>query len=983
MTDQAAHTKNSVEETLGSWENFLLKLRYQKSRLLKSSTYRPILLNRPETAWLVYVGSVDVFSVTLVDGQPSGTRQFLFQATTGSLLMGTDLARQQRGMVVMQSPHAQLLEFNRDKLLELADDPAFTDLVVQLIDDWIIQATKLVAPKLAPKEYTSLDNIDHLEIPVETDQVVRMNAQVRWIAHQSGQSHWMGRESFFLTPEFPPFPLTRHAWLALEAGSSINAFGTSTLLQEGRLWSALDAFDQALIQDLITYSTTQAEQDQTALLARAESDIVRFNAALTDIANTLELVRNPIHQAVSTNNVLLAACQLVGEAQGIAVQTPPLSAGAMTLYTITEATRIQTREVKLTGDWWRRDNGPLLGYMADDGRPVALLLQSTSSYIVHDPAQRQSYRLTGKQAATLSPFAVQFYRSLPLEPMTPWELLRFALVGGRRDLSLIILAGVLLGGLNLSIPFAVSILFNQTIPRGHLSELVPIAILLFISVWATFIFQLTQRIAVVRLESRADMTVTEALWDRLLGQKPSFFQQYAAGDLGTRGMGFSQIRTLLSDLVSNSLSLIAFLVFNFLAMLVLSPPLAMLSLGLLLIVFAVTFGVGARSLRYVRDLNEIMGENMGYILQFINGIRKFRVAAAERRVFAAWAERFTHQRRITYKMRILQNQIIMFSVAFPFFATMLLFLVASDYRDSLSVGAFAAFFITFTQFLAASTELGAMVIISLSVIPLYERAHPILHTKPEIPEGMVHPGELYGDIDVRHVSFRYYEGQQAVLDDISLHIERGEFVAIVGESGCGKSTLLRLLLGFERPETGAVYYDQKDLKDLNAHAVRQQIGVVMQNAQLMAGNDLFRNIIGISQNLTLDDAWYAAEMVGLADDIRAMPMGMQTLVTEGGGTLSGGQKQRLLIAAAVVNKPRIIFFDEATSALDNRTQQIVGVSLEKIDATRIAIAHRLSTIIHADKIIVMDNGKVVQVGSYASLMKEDGPFAKMAQRQMA
>jgi len=268
----------------------------------------------------------------------------------------------------------------------------------------------------------------------------------------------------------------------------------------------------------------------------------------------------------------------------------------------------------------------------------------------------------------------------------------------------------------------------------------------------------------------------------------------------------------------------------------------------------------------------------------------------------------------------------------------------------------------------------------MGVIPIWERAAPILQAEPEADTSKTDPGELSGDIEVSHISFRYDPNGPLVLNDVSFHAAAGEFVAVVGASGSGKSTLLRLLLAFEAPEAGAIYYDQQDLAGVDVRAVRRQIGVVLQSGQLMPG-DIFMNIVGAS-SLTIEDAMRAAEMAGLSEDLQAMPMGVHTVISEGGSTFSGGQKQRLMIARAVVNRPRILLFDEATSALDNRTQAIVSRSLESLKATRVVIAHRLSTIVKADRIYVFDKGRVVQTGTYDELMRQDGLFAELARRQM-
>jgi len=302
--------------------------------------------------------------------------------------------------------------------------------------------------------------------------------------------------------------------------------------------------------------------------------------------------------------------------------------------------------------------------------------------------------------------------------------------------------------------------------------------------------------------------------------------------------------------------------------------------------------------------------------------------------------------------------------------------------SGLVAGKFIAFNAAFLSFMNDMNSLSDTILKANVVVPLFERSKPILETLPEYGEEKEHPGKLMGNIEVSHVNFRYKAGSPLVLKDVSFQINQGEYVAIVGPSGSGKSTIFRTLLGFEKPESGCIYYDDRDLENVDVRGVRQQLGVVLQNGQLMSG-DIFTNIIGANPNLTIDDAWRAAEMAGFDEDIKEMPMGMHTVLSEGGGTLSGGQRQRLLIARAIVNQPAIIYFDEATSALDNKTQSIVSDSLDQLSVTRIVIAHRLSTIINCDKIIVMDQGKIVEQGPYHELMTNEGLFSELAKRQLA
>ena len=264
--------------------------------------------------------------------------------------------------------------------------------------------------------------------------------------------------------------------------------------------------------------------------------------------------------------------------------------------------------------------------------------------------------------------------------------------------------------------------------------------------------------------------------------------------------------------------------------------------------------------------------------------------------------------------------------------------------------------------------------------PILEMAEPILKTEPESTENRKMVTKLNGSIELSNVFFRYNESMPYVVNGMNLKIRAGEYIAIVGTTGCGKSTLMRLLLGFETPEKGAIYYDGVDMSKLDLRSLRRRIGAVTQNGSLFQG-DIYSNIVISAPHLSLDEAWEAAELAGIADDIKAMPMGMQTIISEGQGGISGGQKQRLMIARAVAPKPRILMFDEATSALDNKTQKQVSEALDRLKCTRIVIAHRLSTIKNCDRILVLDKGQILEDGTYDELIERNGFFAELVARQ--
>ncbi len=386
-------------------------------------------------------------------------------------------------------------------------------------------------------------------------------------------------------------------------------------------------------------------------------------------------------------------------------------------------------------------------------------------------------------------------------------------------------------------------------------------------------------------------------------------------------------------------------------------------------------------LRWERQVYHRRGRVQTLVLQILTGVPKLRVAAAEERAFARWGNAYAAQRGSQTRASIVSKVNTTLFATLPILGYIGIFIIAGAQTATLDIAAFIVFFAAFGQFLTAMLGLSQSISRTLIVVPLYDRVRPILDAAPEVDESRQDPGELSGAITVRNVTFRYHEDGPDVLKDVSFDVEPGQFIALVGPSGAGKSTTLRLLLGFETPQDGAVYYGDEDLAQLDLLQLRRQIGTVLQNVGLVPGS-IYENVAGASL-VGREQVMESLEMAGLAEEIKALPMGLNTYISEGGRNLSGGQRQRLMIARVLVHNPRIIFFDEATSALDNRTQAAVTASLDHFRTTRVVIAHRLSTIRRADRILVIDKRRIVQQGTFEELMAQDGLFRRLAERQLA
>lgn len=755
-----------------------------------------------------------------------------------------------------------------------------------------------------------------------------------------------------------------------------------TFLRQAQLAKVLSEVNSALLHSVRLNVAQANTAERRRLEQRVANDEMVVDRSIRQLAGVS--AKHSTDGPPEGGGALLNACNVVGGVAGI-VFTPHPDEKAQTqqrdpLGSIAKASRVRYRQVALKGNWWEHDHGPLLVYFETDKRPGALIPQR-GRYELHDTSLGTVVLVTQEIAETLSPFAYVFYRPFKDKALDVLELMRFGVQGCQRDLFLVALMGIAGGILGMITPMVTGKLFDSVIPGADKNQLLQLTVALIGAAIGTAMFELTRSVAMLRVEGRMDLSVQAAVWDRLLALPVPFFRNFTAGDLAVRANGITTIRQAMSGTTMGAILGAVFSVFNLVLLFTYSGHLAMLGMGLMLVVVVMTVAVSLIKLRYERQLAEVDGKLSGQLFQLLSSVAKLRTTGSEGRAFGLWSKGFSKHRSLTFKAESVGNILETFNAIFPLFTSLIIFMVMAFFLggSKLSTGQFLAFNAAFASFLAAMLGMTGALLTILRIVPLYERAKPILHTLPEVDVLKADPGRLQGNIEINHLTFSYKPDSPAILRDVSLSIPSGKFVAIVGPSGSGKSTLLRCLLGFESPTSGAIYYDGQDMSVLDITAIRRQLGVVLQNGQILPG-DIYQNIVGASR-LSIEDAWEAARMCGLEPDIKDMPMGMHTVVQ--GGGLSGGQQQRVLIARAIVHKPRIIYFDEATSALDNKTQALVSQSLEQLDATRIVIAHRLSTVKNADMIVVLDAGVIKEQGTYEELMQNDGLFAQLAKRQIA
>ncbi|MFF5128673.1 NHLP bacteriocin export ABC transporter permease/ATPase subunit [Streptomyces syringium] len=772
---------------------------------------------------------------------------------------------------------------------------------------------------------------------------------------------------------------------SVQYGAAYAAEAIGTLLVDPAMWQGMVDQQYRLLYALDDWieQLERAHEDRTAAgieageAARTQAD----QALLASIDRTGKTSRRG-----ASDDATFAVCRLVADAAGITLTEPAgTSATDQRLDPVERvalASRIRTRVVKLDGRWWRENSGPLVGHRADTGAPVALLWRR-GAYEAVDPALGTPRRIGKADAADFAPRAVMFYRPLPDGKPSMLRLLRFSVRGTRGELRGLVLGGLVAVGLGALVPIATGTVLGEYVPNAENDLIVATTLALVATSVVSAAFMLLQNISILRMEGRIEATLQPAVWDRLLRLPTTFFAGRSTGELAGAAMGISAIRRVLSGIGSVSVQAGTVGTMNLVLLLVYSVPLAMAALAMLLVIAAVFLGLGLWQLRYQRQLIKLGNKLNNQAFQTLRGLPKLRVAAAESFAYAAWAREFARTRELQQRIGRIKNVItVLNAVCLPLCTLVMFMLLAGPARGTMSAGEFLTFSTAVTMMLSSVTQLTGALLSAAAVQPMFEQITPLLAETPEVRASSTPPGELTGAVETRNVSYRYTDDGPLVLDDVSFQVRPGEFVAIVGASGCGKSTLLRLLIGFDKPLSGSVLYDGQDLAALDQSAVRRQCGVVLQNAQPFSGSIL--DCICGAESYPLEEAWEAAALAGLAEDIKAMPMGMHTMLSDGGGTVSGGQRQRLMIAQALIRKPRVLFFDEATSALDNEAQRVVIESTRALRATRVVIAHRLSTVMGADRVIAMSEGRVVQQGPPAELLADEGGlFHELVRRQLS
>ena len=953
----------------------------------------PVNLDDPDSVWFIDEGIVDLFLVEFKDGVEQAAPQHLLRCESGRLLWGVApdeqddhrkdttlrvIAKGLPGTLLKRLPASLLSDVHPAELAAQTDTwlTAVTDTLSRLVSH-LPRATALAEPgmtqTLGPCTLSVRRGVVWVSRPPRgVSLFMDMIAPAELV--EASDSH----EAVI--------PLTRTAWLTLFGEATLSGQSTETLAEQGMLLPALASFHvvafavERLNRRLAVVDDANLERERTASRRTAE------RAARQRLFNIYDL---PTDRDASAEDTALAdALNIIGRHQGIDFRIPARSGPSdspVGLVDVLDASGVRARRVRFKGEdnWWRGDSNAMLAFRAADSRPVALLPGMFGRYREVDPVSKRSVRLTEDRAGALQNEAWVFYQPLPSGNVQPADLLRIALHGSAADLARLVIAGLPGGLIKLLPALALGFVANHVVAGGSAGALYAMAATLAGFGLLGALLHLFQSSAMMRLEGRSASRVEAAFWDRLMRLPPNILHRHPAGDLAMSGMTFQNLRDGLQGVVADSLLSTIFLLPVFGVIFFYDSTLGVIALVFSVASLLVTVALGLRQIPPYGRMISAVRRVAGRLFQIVGGIVKLRVENAEGSAFAIWARDYREQKRAELDLGALEGHSRAFGAALPFLAAgALLFAVVTVGERNVPVGDFLVVYTVFIAFQGAIARLGESFGTIAAMLPAFDQMRPLLAAVPESEVEGEPVERLGGEILFDRVSFRYDPDGPLILDDVTIRARPGEFVAIAGESGAGKSTLFRLALGIDRPTAGAVYYDGRDLRHLNLKQVRRKIGAVPQSVRLHP-QDLWDNIVAHHEGPTTEEVWQAARAAGIESEIKAMPMGMMTMVGAIGGVLSGGESQRVTIARSLLGSPRIMLLDEATNWLDNEGQAEVMQNLALLTSTRIVIAHRLSTLEQADRIYVLQAGKVVQSGSFEELVEVDGVFRDLVKRQIA
>jgi ABC-type bacteriocin/lantibiotic exporter with double-glycine peptidase domain len=937
--------------------------------------HAPLALVDRSAHWLVAAGEVTIFATRPARPPATeGPRHYIGTLATGALLCGLGADDSGTTLIAVGTAATLLDRFDPQQLGSSPEGQLRLRTAVAL---WTRIIAEGLARAMSPRPRADIAVSDLAgPVSVTPGSTIAARGQPVWLRLPPGP--WL---LFGLEPLAGLVPLPAAAWLTGGAGT-IEPVPLALALADPAWEAGLRCFNQAALDSLASALALDAADELTRFRLRADREAEAGAEQRSAFAAILGN-RTEAHAAADADP-LMPVFRVVADHLGVRARRPirvrRVDVDAVpTLDELARASGFRLRPVQLQEAWWREDNGPLFAQL-DDGSVVALLPDG-GGYSLFSAEHAKGIRVNAALAARVARQASAPVQPLPRKPLGLLDLLSSGMRRGSSDVLTIIAMMIIGAALGQAVPLGTGIAFSLLIPGGHIPELGQLGLALVLVAAVGWIVKLGSEVARQRLEARAGPALHGAIWDRVMRLPLATLNRQTVGETAGRAVSAISLAVQLRAFGFVIVSATATILSSCVMMLLSQPGAAGIALAMLALQLAAANLAGWLQSRAFATGEALSGLADAMVFQIVSGLVKLRLAGAEARAQHVWAGRFSEMRRRLTAARRISNAYDAFATGFAILSTAACFLMIAMMQHvepgepPPPLSSVMTFVAAYGLMAASATQLGKTIFALWFLMPTRKFAQPLLDALPEPDSGRVDPGRLSGEIELSNLTFRYGATDAWVFSGLTLRIEPGEFIAIVGRSGAGKSTLVRLLLGLEEPTSGAIYMDGHDIRGLDLTALRRQIATVLQAGRVPPGSirDAVRGLATASDA----DVWQALERAALAADVRAMPMGLETMLTDAGRTLSGGQVQRLLLARALLQQPAVLILDEATSALDNVTQRATMRAIRTLPATRIVIAHRLSTIRNADRVVVIDNGRIAETGTFDQLLqRKGGVFAR-------
>lgn len=948
------------------------------------------LLFGSNSIWYVHSGAVDVFltknNLTIYENTGDETNldslHHSFRIDEGQIYPGTDEPLENKWYLLARvCSKAVIFKIKLDCLAGLKSE--LTVLLAKKIDELIFKLARSNIQQPFPKLY--LDAYSLNEAKIVPNQNIFSSKGVLWF-QLSGECWFIGDSGFLVSEKANYSAISPFSWFQILSETQLLFISTLDLLKSENGWFSIREYIKLILKLQLIYIDNAYLYNNVLLYEKIKYNQAAIIESITNLKSAYELPRIQLFISTIELNFLYTACSYIANYLGVNLKFNSeelnKTGNISNLKKIMTSSNLFFREIYLRRNWYEFDHGPLLVFKKNDNQPIALIPKNDKQYLIYEKADSIGECLTEGKAKLLKDIAYSICPGSGVKCFSFMALMRASTSKFSSKVLKILFYYSLTTFFALLVPILSQFLFNDVIMMNDKSQLFEIAIIFLVTTISISIFDLTKHYVLLNIETKFDCNVHSIFWDRILKLPVGFFKEFTTGELVSRISNLFEIRLSASNglvrIFLDGLFSIASIFLLFYYQLYLA----------LFVTFFISFYLFSsyfiikKTVAYENEI--VLGDTKIFALlgEILLGITKIRLCGAEYRAFLNWSREFS---LIQGFVRKNQKVMVLFN---SFISAMPLLILCSMY---IGLGIFyqEGYYLSTGNFMAFNIALGQVILTLYSMIKevekivkvysLYSKTKIFIESVPEVATGAKDPGELLGEVEINHVSFKHPNTENIILKEININIKQGEYIALVGKSGAGKSTLLRLLLGFERPTTGRIYFDNKDMSDLDVSLLRKHIGVVLQHDDLTPGN-IFSNISGVC-DLTIDEAWAVAEKCDIAKDILAMPMQMNTMISMGGSGLSGGQKQRLLLARAIAGNPKILILDEATRALDNVTQRNVVENLSKMKITKIVVAHRLSTLMRVDKIFVLDEGVIAEVGTYDELIRKKGAFYQFTKKQ--